>query len=161
MMKTSLLLLCLVVCFTQGEAQCRDGWLRFHDNCYLFSRDRAPWGDSAAVCNAFHSHLAIVESAEENAFLKSELNHLHGGGSSAAYWLDGTDIEVEDIWRWTSTGDKITYLNWAANQPNNGHASNCMCLYGGLSFNMADEHCSTNYNYICEMSAVDASEVLG
>ncbi|XP_069128883.1 perlucin-like protein [Argopecten irradians] len=160
-MEIALILLGAVLCFLRVEAQCRDGWLTFHNNCYLFSRDKASWGESAAICNVFHSHLAIIESAEENSFLKSELDHLHGGSSSAAYWLDGSDIEVEDIWRWSSTGQKITYLNWAANQPNNGHESNCMCLYGGLSFNMADEHCSTSYNYICEISADDAGEILG
>ncbi|XP_021356110.1 uncharacterized protein LOC110452107 [Mizuhopecten yessoensis] len=30
-----------------SEPACRDGWIRFHNNCYLFSRDRAPWGESA------------------------------------------------------------------------------------------------------------------
>ncbi|XP_021356058.1 perlucin-like protein [Mizuhopecten yessoensis] len=111
-----------------------------------------------AVCVAFHSHLAIVTSAEDNAFLKSEIQNLQ---TSAAYWIDGTDIEVEDIWRWTFTGERVTFVNWGSGQPNNGHAANCMSLYGGLSFDMADEHCSTNFNYICQMSDADASELIG
>ncbi|XP_060068001.1 C-type mannose receptor 2-like [Ylistrum balloti] len=150
-MKTLLFLGSLVVSFLACEARCRSGWLRHRDSCYLFSRDRASWGESAAVCNAFKSHLATVSSAEDYAFLKMEVNRYHSNPNRVAYWIDGTDIEAENTWRWTSTGQMIAYLHWAPYQPNNGNASNCMCLFGGLSFDMADEHCSTSYNYICQM----------
>ncbi|XP_060068002.1 perlucin-like protein [Ylistrum balloti] len=158
-MKSIFVLVSVVVCFSSLNAQCRDGWLRFHDNCYLFSRDEASWGESAAICNAFHSHLAVVNSAEENEFLNSELNRTHVGGG---FWTDGSDVEVEGTWRWVSTGANITYVHWGLNQPNNGNLSNCLSLTWGLSYDMADDPCNTKQNYICQMrGSIIAGPIIG
>ncbi|XP_069131048.1 perlucin-like protein [Argopecten irradians] len=115
-MKTFFVLFVFFVINEGVSGDCRDGWERFGTNCYLLSQDVASWGEASAFCNALHSHLAMVSSATEFNFLKSTIVHR---GGSYNYWIDGTDEEVEGVWRWATNDQKITYFilgSWATSR---------------------------------------------
>ncbi|XP_069134502.1 perlucin-like [Argopecten irradians] len=151
-----------LLCFTiqiQLIQGCRSGWIQHGDSCYLLSKDAESWGDASIICITLLSRLAAVESADENNFLKAEAQRLHAQG----YWIDGTDVEVENVWRWTASGDKISYLNWGGQEPNAGESGNCLALWRDFGYQWADESCHAARNFICEMRAdVDANyQVVG
>ncbi|XP_060068000.1 perlucin-like [Ylistrum balloti] len=127
---------------------CRNGWVRFENSCYFFSKDAETWAEASIMCTDLHSHLAILESTAENTFLKAEAHRFNAVG----YWIDGTDLEVENVWRWTSNGDKLAFTDWGGNDPNAGTSANCLVLWRDFSYQWADEGCRRIYNFLCEMS---------
>ncbi|XP_060067993.1 perlucin-like protein [Ylistrum balloti] len=153
--RLSLLLTLIVCCIPEGLASCRNGWVSFENNCYLFSHGKSTWGEAFATCLALHSNLAVITSADEQNFLISELKHIHRHDAShVLYWIDGTDLEVENVWKWAQTGEELTYINWADGEPNNALSGNCMNLYGAGGFKMADDDCDIHLYYICQSEYV-------
>ncbi|XP_033732136.1 perlucin-like protein isoform X2 [Pecten maximus] len=113
-----------------------------------------------ATCLALNSHLAMITSDTEQSFLIDQLDQLHQTGTShTRYWIDGTDLEVENVWRWALTGDKLTYTAWADGEPNNAQRGNCMNLYEGGGFKMADDDCELRLHYICQEN--DGANIIG
>ncbi|XP_069122655.1 perlucin-like protein [Argopecten irradians] len=149
----------LPACF----ASCRNGWATFEENCYLFSHGRSTWGEAYATCLALHSDLAVITSDDEQNFLISELYHIHRHDAShVRYWIDGTDLEVENVWKWAKTGQTLSYVNWASGEPNNAEGGNCMNLYGTGGFKMADDDCDIKLFYICQSTSVEnAGTIIG
>jgi len=71
------------------------------------------------------------------------------------YFLVGaTDDEVEGIWRWYTTGERLNdgYVNWAPGQPQDGSSTNqdCAALYGKSGYLMEDVTCEGRSHVICE-----------
>ncbi|XP_033732139.1 perlucin-like protein [Pecten maximus] len=156
-----LLLAVFVLCVPGGFATCRNGWVTFENTCYLFSHGMSTWGEAVATCLALHSNLAVISSADEQNFLISELYHLHGSDASTAqYWIDGTDLEVENVWKWAQTGETLSYVNWAGGEPNNAQSGNCMNLWGQGGFKMADDNCERKFFYICQKSEAEGTGVV-
>ncbi|XP_060067994.1 perlucin-like [Ylistrum balloti] len=150
------------LCAKRGFA-CRQGWESNGTLCYLFSHGKSTWAEASATCLAIHSHLAVITSDMEQTFLTGELNQLHQNGTShVQYWIDGTDLEVENVWRWAITGDKLTYTAWADGEPNNAQGGNCMNLWGRGGFLMADDDCELHLNYICqETDREESGNIIG
>ncbi|XP_060067929.1 perlucin-like protein [Ylistrum balloti] len=147
-------------------ANCRNGWVTFDEWCYLFSHNQLTWSEASETCHALHSHLATVLSAEEQNFLSTQLLELHKDDpkiSSTLYWLDGSDLEVEHVWRWMTTGDVLTFTDWAPTEPNMAENEDCLILWGASKFQMGDNACSNKRNYICQQT-VDTdygNEIIG
>ncbi|XP_069121863.1 perlucin-like protein [Argopecten irradians] len=136
-------------------ANCRNGWVSFDEWCYLFSHNQLTWPEASETCHAFHAQLASVLSAEEQNFLSTELQEMHKNDpkiSSIHYWLDGSDLEVEHVWKWMSTGANLTFTDWAPNEPNMGENEDCLILWGASKFQMGDNTCSNKRNYICQQT---------
>ncbi|XP_069134503.1 uncharacterized protein [Argopecten irradians] len=129
-------------------SRCRNGWSRHGDSCYFLSKDVASWAEASMICTTLHSRLAVVESADENNFLKATARRFN----AHSYLIAGTDMEVEGVWRWTATGDKISYLDWGGHDPNGGEYGNCVVMWRDFGYQWADESCHVARNFICEMS---------
>ncbi|XP_033732133.1 perlucin-like [Pecten maximus] len=155
--KITVLWICLIVQAVRIQG-CRNGWIQFENSCYFLSKDAETWAEASIICVDLHSRLATVESAAENNFLKAEAHRLNAVG----YWLDGTDFEVENVWRWAASGNTITYTNWGGHDPNEATHANCLALWRDFGYQWADEACRHVWNFICETSAtVDGQEVIG
>lgn len=74
------------------------------------------WDDGEAAAVSLGGHLATVNDAAENDWLHS--NFVLESGNARNVWHGFNDIAVEGQWEWTS-GEAVTYENWASGQPNN------------------------------------------
>ncbi|XP_069122648.1 perlucin-like protein [Argopecten irradians] len=150
---------CVSLC--TGDSPCRAGWLAFGENCYYFSHNLLSWPQAAETCEALHSTLATVLSAQEHSFLKTTLMKIHpNDANTRIYWLDGTDLEVEHDWRWASSGERLGYQKWSPGEPTNTGNENCLLLWGHAGFDMGDNPCGASWNYICKTSLEETGESL-
>ncbi len=84
-----------------------------HNNSkyYCSSSNNFTWHNAKAAAESFGGHLAIVDDAAENEFIRNAI--------LADYvWLGLTDEVVEGDFK-TVFGDNAPYLNWSSGEPNN------------------------------------------
>ncbi|MEM9823572.1 MAG: HYR domain-containing protein, partial [Bacteroidota bacterium] len=88
----------------------------FNDSKYYCSNtNNYTWLQARAEAEAFGGHLAIINDAAENEFIRSNI--------LADYvWLGLTDEAQEGTFR-TVFGDLAPYLNWKSGEPNNAGGS--------------------------------------
>jgi surface protein len=104
--------------------------------------DALPWADASAACQAAGQQLAIVQSAEQNALVRTA-----AAGNSV--WIGGTDAASEGTWVWSPSNTPLSYFNWANNEPNNIHGGeDCLLIYGSGSWN--DGGCTSTLKYVCQ-----------
>lgn len=51
--------------------ECPDGWVRFQDSCFFFSKTRATWASSSYVCAELGGTLAHMETQDKGDFLEN------------------------------------------------------------------------------------------
>lgn len=75
-----------------------------------------PTAKAAAELTAVQmgGHLAAVDDAAENAWIWSTF-----GGPATSLWIGLHDNTPGRVWAWT-TGQPVSYTNWAGGEPNNG-----------------------------------------
>ena len=88
--------------------------LTFNGKSYYYTSAALTWTDAEAEAVAMGGHLVAINSAAEQSALASSLF-----GSSERLWIGLTDAAVEGSFVWT-TGEAVTYTNWAGGEPNNG-----------------------------------------
>ncbi|XP_060079245.1 perlucin-like protein [Ylistrum balloti] len=143
-----------IVVLGQVICGCPNGWETYNSSCYFVSDDRKNWTAASDACSSFHAHLAEVEDAQEDNFLRQMLIQLHTDHRD--FWLGGNDIFVEGDWRWYESGQYLGYTNWNPGEPNNHHSSGEDCLEGYLTyshstFRWRDRPCMIRIFYICEI----------
>ncbi|POI25467.1 hypothetical protein CIB84_010782, partial [Bambusicola thoracicus] len=89
------------VCKSGPKKECLAGWKDFEESCYYFSTERMSWREAMEICDDQGAHLVIINSEQEQAFLKNGIN------SSNTYWLGLTDEQQEGTWLWTN-GDAVS-----------------------------------------------------
>ncbi len=92
------------------------------------------WTQAEANAVILGGHLATVRNEEENIFIYNEVQRLNGAVRRA--WIGLTDVAQQGTYVWTS-GEPVTYTNWAAGEPN--HA-------GGVEFYAQIPWYSTQWN---------------
>lgn len=109
--------------------------------CYATFATAASWTDAEATCVSYGGHLASVESAAENTFLRTLL-------TNQVFYIGGTDSAVEGTYAWTD-GAAFTYSNWSSGEPNDsGGAEDCAEMLTNGTWN--DGQCTTTRQYVCE-----------
>ncbi|XP_029446958.1 LOW QUALITY PROTEIN: collectin-12 [Rhinatrema bivittatum] len=123
---------------------CPAEWKNFTEKCYYFSSGKDIFEDAKLICEEKSSVLVIINSKEEQQFLKK---HTSKGSS---FWIGLTDSEEENVWKWLD-GTLPTFTNWKTGQPDNWgqhEGEDCAGLiYAGL---WNDFHCEDLNNFICE-----------
>ncbi|XP_052774130.1 low affinity immunoglobulin epsilon Fc receptor-like [Mya arenaria] len=136
-------------------SSCPDGWLTHGQECYHFSHDAEPYLLARSACQLLKGSLVVIETAEENAFITSQIQNLQSG----SYWMDLNDLQEEGSWLWQATGTAPEYTNWMPGEPNNtGNDENCALIYKGGKWN--DGHCTTVSRYICEHTD-ESAQIVG
>merc|ERR1711988_296818 len=89
--------------------KCPVGWHQFQKHCYrVYDYFLREWKHQDVMCRHHGGYLAIINSAEEQEFVKTLMRrHLWIGLKK------GDDGKF--YWRW---GQKPTYTNWAPGEPN-------------------------------------------
>jgi hypothetical protein len=71
------------------------------------------WTESEAYAQTLGGHLATINDAAENAWVFANVN----SGPTMIPWIGLNDSNADGIWTWSS-GEPVTYLNWAPGEPN-------------------------------------------
>ncbi|XP_064355440.1 CD209 antigen-like protein C isoform X2 [Dromaius novaehollandiae] len=124
--------------------RCSAGWKIFEKSCYSFSVETMSWEDAKQVCLDQDSHLVIVNTEEEQKFLKDNIN------SSSTYWLGVTDKLEEGSWLWVN-GQPATLGFWNTWRENRDREQQD-CGSIGPDGIWTDERCSRAHHWICEKS---------
>uniref|UniRef100_A0A3B3SJF4 C-type lectin domain-containing protein n=1 Tax=Paramormyrops kingsleyae TaxID=1676925 RepID=A0A3B3SJF4_9TELE len=93
------LLLFIIIIFlsVHGKActPCPKGWNIFNDKCYYQFRIKKNWEESKTYCSEHGGNLAVIESQEEQEFIKTFIKD----GNS---WIGLTDRKREGYWLWVN-----------------------------------------------------------
>jgi hypothetical protein len=64
--------------------------------------------------------LVSIESSAEEQYLTEIIEAAKFGKYNwTHWWTSGSDVEVENKWVWTATGQPVQYTNWDHGEPNN------------------------------------------
>ncbi|XP_062605099.1 perlucin-like [Saccostrea cucullata] len=105
-----------------------------------------------AICKAFESDLASIESSDENLLIEGYLQtkHPHDNDKIAAdYWIGGNDIEAEGQFKWIGSEQPFTFTYWMTGQPDPSE-QDCVEIRGVNNFRWHDETCTHQHRFICE-----------
>ncbi len=89
------------------------------------------WTNAEAQAKSLGGHLAAINDAAENAWILDTFGNYDG--IPRVLMIGFTDQAQEGQWLWTS-GEPVTYVNWAPGEPNNGMGiypyENVAVMYG-------------------------------
>lgn len=129
---------------------------------YWHCTDKRDWVSARLACAGVEGTLLRPDDAAEDAFGRSLLTE--------AAWLDGSDLEGEDTWRysdgtqlWPTDPSDERYVAWAYGQPDDAGelegSADCNSYAFGLNPDdpslaaWADDSCVAYRDYICELPA--------
>lgn len=126
---------------------CYPRWRSFFVNrvpyCYFpISKKYLTWKEAEDFCREKKSHLASINSKEEQSFIRTI--------TSSSVWIG---LRKKQEWEW-SDGSRITYLNWSRGEPNNGGTSGVAeecAMHNSMSRQWNDYPCNTKFNFVCKM----------
>ena len=96
---------------------CPSGWKQHNSSCYKFFSSPQNWTDAKSTCTGFGGNLVIIDSAEENSFVKDLIWPAYKK-SWGGVWFGASDQEKEGAWKWMDGQDmKYTAFHWG--QPDN------------------------------------------
>ncbi|KAJ7990102.1 hypothetical protein DPEC_G00296810 [Dallia pectoralis] len=122
---------------------CPQGWIKYGLSCYYISSHKKTWAASRQDCLDRGANLVIINSREEQAYIKS-LNQ--------KAWIGLNDRDVDGTWRWV-VGNPLTTRYWNQGEPNGGTQENCVenkNMVDDLVFAWNDAPCDILNNFICE-----------
>jgi Ca2+-binding RTX toxin-like protein len=76
-------------------------------------QDTNLWTGAAVIAEAFGGHLAVLTSAEEDAFVRALAGPILGD-----YWIGLSDAATEGVYLWV-TGEPFAFAAWRPGEPNN------------------------------------------
>ena len=128
----------------EGEDVVLDGATK---HCYkLFSSPTLTWPAAESSCMGWgEGHLVSISGAEEQGIVYDLLRPTGDGA-----WIGLTDATSEGTFVW-STGEQLTFKNWATDEPD-GMTAEKDCVFEGppMKFNWDDYRCDIAHAYICE-----------
>ncbi|KAM9401172.1 C-type lectin domain family 4 member G-like [Salvelinus alpinus] len=99
---------------------CSPGWEFHNGSCYYFSKEKLTWEQSQYACIHDGGHLVIIESQQEQEFIKQRVVTLGIDPYEHCPWIGLTDEKQENVWVWmdnTTLNENLKY--WNSNEPNN------------------------------------------
>ncbi|XP_072456996.1 CD209 antigen isoform X3 [Notamacropus eugenii] len=122
---------------------CPCDWKFYKDSCYHFSVNRKSWEVAKEMCEAEDSNLVIINSSEEQKYLKQKTS------SNQRWWVGLSDKKKEGTWHWVD-GTTLTQAFWNEGEPNNAGDEDCCEM---ISQGWNDAPCSKENYWICEKEA--------
>ncbi|XP_033123570.1 alpha-N-acetylgalactosamine-specific lectin-like [Anneissia japonica] len=133
---------------------CPKYWIPFGNSCYRFFASLKTWDEAEKDCSSCensHSHLASIESEDENKFVNTIWQTYNNNlvNSMYMYWIGLK--RSDETWSW-SDKSPYTYSNWAQGEPSKD--GDCVQLKhtdnSFLTWN--DYTCDAAFAYVCETS---------
>ncbi|CAK7292579.1 CD209 antigen-like protein 2 [Vulpes lagopus] len=116
-------------------------WELFQESCYFFSQTQNTWKESISACQNLRAQLVIINSTEEQKFLKSWNTR-----NNQRTWIGLSDHHNEGSWKWVDNSP-LQLSFWKEGEPNNHGDEDCVELY---SDGWNDNRCSTENFWICK-----------
>uniref|UniRef100_A0A672KAP0 Zmp:0000001103 n=1 Tax=Sinocyclocheilus grahami TaxID=75366 RepID=A0A672KAP0_SINGR len=117
-----------------------DGWLYYKFSLYFISSESKSWTESRKFCTEKGADLIIINSREEQNFVKSI-------AESTFVWIGLTDSDVEGKWKRVDGKSSTEHLmliccfrSWVSGEPNGQRKENCAVSY---SSGWYDYQCNT------------------
>ncbi|XP_034146728.1 C-type lectin domain family 4 member E-like [Esox lucius] len=146
--------------------RCASGWEFFNGSCYHFSEDKLTWEQSEYACIHDGGHLVIIESHQEQDFIRMKVGKTEVPNS---YWIGMTDMKKEGAWVWmdnTPLNDNMKYwdqnngtTNSGRPEPNDWNSNeDCAQMGGRCSVQIScwfDYGCDIPSKRICESRAAN------
>ncbi|XP_041036045.1 C-type lectin domain family 17, member A-like [Carcharodon carcharias] len=133
-----------------SESLCPRGWEVHNQHCYRFSTDTVNWDSAKQQCESENSHLIIINTEQEQNFIKKSLENNPG-----TYWIGLTDRESEGNWKWVD-GTTMSFTQWDHGEPNNWNNNENCAIIRTSEWN--DYSCTDQFHFICEKSALPCVE---
>ncbi|MGK7899453.1 MAG: DUF4347 domain-containing protein [Xenococcus sp. (in: cyanobacteria)] len=94
----------------------------YNGNEYRLTSTNLTWAQAQTEAESFGGNLVTINNEAEQDWLEDTF------GGTERFWTGLTDSGQEGEFEWTS-GETVTYTNWAVNQPNNfGRGENFVAL---------------------------------
>jgi hypothetical protein len=133
-------------CDATCRIKCPDGGKAFAGHCYARFTDFKNWDAARKTCSDKQGHLVSIGSAEENAFVDTQLI----GSSVIDVWIGYSDGGLEGSFVWVD-GASTSYTNWDKNEPNDFfNAEDCATL-NPSNGRWSDIGCGTFHHFVCEI----------
>ncbi|XP_022083774.1 C-type lectin domain family 4 member M-like [Acanthaster planci] len=141
----------IVFAFVGVESRCPASWIERQTSCYKTDDEQRTWENGEAYCNQLGAELVVIETAQENEFIRELLNDQ----SKDFAWLGCNDRATERTWVCYSEATVgMPFENWAPSQPNNAAGDDCVSI--SKSGKWSDSKCSADFVYvICEADSAD------
>ncbi|XP_043082930.1 C-type lectin domain family 4 member M-like [Puntigrus tetrazona] len=115
-----------------------DGWRCFQSDLYYISSEEKNWYDGKEDCLKRGANLTIVNSNEEQDFLKTY----------DEVWIGLTNME--NTWKWID-GSTPTSSFWAYGKPNGHTTKYCAVTSKRLDKSEWNDYpCSSSFKWVCE-----------
>uniref|UniRef100_A0A8C2EEC4 C-type lectin domain-containing protein n=1 Tax=Cyprinus carpio TaxID=7962 RepID=A0A8C2EEC4_CYPCA len=98
-----------------------DQWIYYQFSFYYMSNETKNWTESRQDCLKKEADLIIINSSEEQDFVKNNT-------VNREFWIGVNDSDVEGRWKWVD-GSNLTSGFWASKEPNGGTKENCAVTY--------------------------------
>ncbi|XP_032868212.1 hepatic lectin-like isoform X2 [Amblyraja radiata] len=123
-----------------------DHWRFFNQRLYYFSSNDWTWDEAQKYCVARNSEFAIINSNEEQGYIRSNTN--------VDTWIGLHDSAVEGNWRWVDGTDYDTNVKfWADGEPNGHNEFDEDCAVVSKDGSWHDWPCNSKHPVICEKPA--------
>nr|XP_035921891.1 CD209 antigen-like protein 2 isoform X3 [Halichoerus grypus] len=116
-------------------------WELFQGSCYFFSQTQNIWKDAISACQNLRAQLVIINSTEEQKFLKSWNTR-----NNQRTWIGLSDHHNEGSWKWVDNSP-LQLSFWKEGEPNNHGDEDCVELY---SDGWNDNRCSAENFWTCQ-----------
>ncbi|XP_046698943.1 C-type lectin domain family 4 member M-like isoform X3 [Silurus meridionalis] len=119
------------------------GWRFYNSSLYYISAEKKDWNQSRDDCREKGADLVIINSREEQEFIKRMYDR--------AAWVGLSDRDTEGEWKWVD-GTPLTTAYWNKGEPNSNGDEDCavMSYVNNPVENWADFHCNNKFTWICE-----------
>ncbi|XP_029949223.1 uncharacterized protein LOC115389786 [Salarias fasciatus] len=126
----------------QNDRLFQEGWVHFRSSFYYISSTEKTWQKSQDDCLSRGADLTIVDSREEQDFLRR---------LSKVMWIGLTDRAEERTWRWVD-GTVLNTSYWSDRQPNNwrGKQDCAEVQTSDVENNWNDARCDSQNYWVCE-----------
>ncbi|XP_031140518.1 CD209 antigen-like protein C [Sander lucioperca] len=124
----------------------KQGWVYFSGSFYHVSSTKKSWQESRDDCVQKGADLVIINSREEQEFMKR---------FPKPRWIGLTDRETEGRWKWVD-GTLLSQSYWILSEPN-GHMlrdEDCAEISNHLFNSWNDDLCNSEKFWICEMTSL-------
>ncbi|XP_062321817.1 low affinity immunoglobulin epsilon Fc receptor-like isoform X2 [Osmerus eperlanus] len=134
---------------------CLKGWKLFSSKCYFFSTEKRSWSRSRVDCVKQGGDLVIIDSPEEQDFVRKHTPQYHS--PAERYWIGLDSQEDRGIWVWVDN-TRLSEGYWL-NESSSVHASRdkeCVSTLRETSpaRSWREAHCRSRFRWICEGPAL-------
>jgi len=146
-----------------ASGACANGWQKFGERCFFFSRRETIWNFASgeAKCRSKHqlAHLASIHSKQEHNFIAARAER-RGRGT----YIGASDQAHEGRWVW-SDGSPWDYTNWSPPGPSNtngwwGNGEDCAMIWNDNKRLWNDMACNYHFpgSYVCSYNLNECAD---